>query len=204
MHAPGDPGIHRPLRQGVLAPLRSSFNCRHGPRHALPPDTTSHRALRAASCSADLWGNNPIESGFLRVFNAELRKSGQVPMTTPHAQAARNQQAARMVRAGRKADMEQQELTDDQGEPLRRFTASRCATSARGPARRATSKARTPCDRGVSGCRVQANRTPPSAESVDDSGQGRIEVGSGRLSVYGSVQGDFSAVRAVLDAVRTA
>ena len=51
------------------------------------------------------------------VFNAELRKSGQVPMTTPHAQAARNQQAARMVRAGREA-VEQQELTDDQGEPL--------------------------------------------------------------------------------------
>ena len=54
----------------------------------------------------------------MRVFNAELRKSGQVPMTTPHAQAARNRQAARMVRAGREADLEQQELTDDQGEPL--------------------------------------------------------------------------------------
>ena len=44
----------------AAAPTQSA-NCRHSPRHASPPDTTSHHALRAASCSADLWGNNPVK-----------------------------------------------------------------------------------------------------------------------------------------------
>ena len=37
--------------------------------------------------------------------------------------------------------------------------------------------ARTPCGWGVSGCRVQANRTPPSAAPVDDCGQGEAGFG---------------------------
>ena len=80
--------VHLPTTDGrqLVLPRHTRPNAEHDlllhqlqlqlPTQPAPRLTTCYHALRAASCSADLWGNNPVKSGFLRVFNAELRKSG--------------------------------------------------------------------------------------------------------------------------------
>ena len=80
--------VHLPTTDGrqLVLPRHTRPNREHAlllhqlnlqlPTQPAPRLTTRYHALLAASCSADLWGNNPVKSGFLRVFNTELAKSG--------------------------------------------------------------------------------------------------------------------------------